>query len=181
MPASRVRQVTPYLEEVWEPVYGKTRSTDMVEILRASETLVGWKVTKRQTVSSQERARLSAEQFAEQLQSVQIQASDAFYDGHYPTVPGNDPVIVDGEVLTAEDGTVIRGGTMIRGRTEYNQKTKGMAHWDKGFVKERQKALAEEASRPVRNVKANLERVAGEVLPMRRFVANPRYDRKSAV
>ena len=45
----------------------------------------------------------------------------------------------------------------------------------------RQKAEKEMQSRPVRNVKANLEAMAGQVLPMHRTLLNPRVDRKSAV
>lgn len=171
VPRDRVRQVSAFVEEVWRPEYAKTRSTDMAEILRASQTLVGWQVTQR--VSASSRHRLTAEQFAEVLQSAQIQASDSFYAGYYETIPGNDAIEIDGKMLT--------GGTRVTSRTQYNAVTKGMVHWDRGFLEQRKAAEAEMASRPIRNVKANLERVAGEVLPMRRVLANPRYDRRSAV
>jgi hypothetical protein len=183
VPADRVRALTADVEEHWNPVYAKTTSTDMVEILRASQTLVGWTVVQRQTADSRLRARKyqSMEEFAEIAQRAQIQASDEFYNGIMETVPGNDPLIVDGEVLRASDGTIIRGTMITKGRKEYNTRTKGMAHWDVGFVKERMKAHDEMAARPIQNVRANLERTAGEVLPMRRILANRRYDRQSAV
>lgn len=172
VPRDRVRQVSAFVEEVWQPQYAATHSTDMVEILRASQTLLGWWV--RQRVAESARARLTAEQFAEVLQSVQIQATDAYLCGYYTTIKGNDPIVVDGKTLT--------GGTRITSRTHYREATKGYVHWsDKGFLEKRQAALAEEASRPIRNVRANLERVAGEVLPLHRKIANPRYDRRSAV
>jgi hypothetical protein len=173
VPRDRVRQVSAFVEEVFEPVYRKTDSTDLATILRTSQELVGWSVRQRASVSSQARHRLSAEQFVEVAQSAQIQASDAFYNGLLETVPGNDPFMVDGKMLK---GTII-----TKGRTEYNQRTKGFVHWDQGFVKERAKAQAEMESRPQRNVKAALERKAGEVLPMRRILANPRRDRMSQV
>ena len=107
------------------------------------------------------------------MQSLQIQASDAFYDDYYVTVPGTDTIEVDGKTLT--------GGTRIRSRTEYNEKTRGMMPWGPGVAEARQSAQAEMASRPVRNVARNLERMKGECLPMRRLLANPRRDRRSAV
>lgn len=171
VPRDRVRQVSAYVAERWSPVYERTRSTDMTEILRASQTQVGWEVRQERAASA--RARPSAEQFAEIVQTAQIQASDEFYAGYYETVPGNDPIEIDGKILT--------GGTRIASRTEWREKTKGMVVWDRGFWEQKQAAEAEMASRPVRNVRANLERMAGEVLPTRRLVANPRTDRTRAV
>jgi len=168
VPKDRVRQVSAFVEEVWAPEYGSTRSTDLVEILRASTTLVGWRVSQRLAVSA--KARMTAEQYAEVLQTAQIQASDAFYQGYYETIPGNDPIEIDGKVLT--------GGTRIRSRTHYNEATKGMVLWDKGGWELKQRAEAEMASRPVRNVRANLERLAGQVLPMRTPLNNPRFNKR---
>jgi hypothetical protein len=174
VPKDRVRQVSAFVEEVWAPVYATTTSTDLATILVVSQQQTGWTVTQRQSASSRQRARLSAEQFIEQLQSTQIQASDDWANGYYETIPGNDPIWIDGKRLTG--GTRITGG-----RREYAEKTKGMVLWDRGFIEQRNAAMAEMDSRPVRNVQRNLERVAGEVLPMRRLVANPRRDRRSAV
>jgi hypothetical protein len=147
-------------------------------------------VTQRQSQTTRARAPVSAEQFQEIAQSLQIQASDEFYNGIMETVPGNDPIVLDGEVLRGEatydaDGKmthdgIVRGTVITRGRSEYNERTKGMVTWDKGFLAQREAALREEASRPVRNVAANLDRVRGEVLPMRRLLANPIRDRRSA-
>lgn len=191
VPRERVRQVSAFVEDVWAPVYGTTDSTDLGTILRVSQQQIGWRVTQRQSASSIVRKRLSAEDFREVVQSTQIQASDAFYNGVYETIPGNDPIVLHGEILRGEatydrDGRmthdgIVRGTMIQHGRAEYNARTKGWVHWDAGFVAQRKAALAEEASRPVRNVRRNLERVAGECLPMRRLVTNPRYDRKSAV
>ena len=173
VPRDRVRQVSAFIEECWAPVYQRTDSTDLLTILRASETLVGWNVTQRQSASSRARRKIAAEQFAEQVTSLQIQASDEFYNGLLPTVPGDDPVLIDGKLL--------RGTVITKGRAEYEERTKGYCHWGAGFVKERIAAQAEMESRPVRNVARNLERMKGEVLPMRRLLANPRRDRRSAV
>lgn len=188
VPRNRVRQVSAFVEEVYAPVYARTDSTDLAEILRSSQQLVGWNVTTQQTSAS--RARRSVEEVVEIMQTVQIQASDEFYNGLLQTVPGDDPVIIDGKVLRGtptydaqgrmtHDG-IVRGTMITKGRTEYNKRTEGFVHWDKGFAKERERAIAEEASRPIRNVKRNLERLAGEVLPMRRVLSNPRYDRRAA-
>jgi hypothetical protein len=171
VPKSRIRQIDAYTEEFWKPVYAKTASTDVAEILRISQQHVGWTVTQQQTKAS--RARPSAEEVIEIAQSCQIQASDEIYNGYFETIPGNDPIWIDGKKLTG--GTRITGG-----RREYREKTKGFIHWDAGYVKERNAALAELDSRPARNAKANLERVAGECLPMKRLLANGRYDRRSA-
>lgn len=173
VPKDRVRQVSAFIEEVWQPVYRATDSTDIATILRISQELIGWTVRQRASVSSQARHRLSAEQFEEVALSAQIQASDEFYNGLLETVPGNDPFYFDGKLL---HGTII-----TKGRTEYNQRTKGFVHWDRGFDAQRQAAQAEMDSRPVRNVKRALEHTAGQVLPMRKLLANPRYDRQSAV
>ena len=143
-----------------------------MEILRASERLVGWNVTQR--IAASAKARMTAEQYAEVLQTAQIQASDALYNQYYETIPGNDPIEIDGMVVTG--GTRITGG-----RREYREKTKGFVHWDAGYVKERNAYQAAMDARPVQNVRRNLERVAGEVLPMHRKLTNPKFDRKAAV
>jgi hypothetical protein len=173
VPASRVRQVSAFVEEHWSPVYQKTDSRDMVEILRASQTQVGWEVRQRPAASTRARKYETAEQFVEIAQSAQIQATDEFYVGYYETIPGNDPIEIDGKVVT--------GGTRIGSRTAYNAATKGFVHWDAGFWEQKKRAEAEMASRPVRNVAANLDRVAGACLPMRRLLPNPRVDRTRAV
>jgi len=178
VPRDRVRQVSVYVEEHWAPVMRSTASTDLVQILLASQEQIGWQVTQRK--SQQARRYQSAEDFQQVLQTAQIQASDEFYVGYAETIPGNDPVILDGELLRARDGTVIRGGTQIRGRKHYRQTTKDMVLWDKGFMAQREAALAEEASRPVRNVKRAMEAVAGDVLPMWRATGiNLRRDRRA--
>lgn len=182
VPRDRVRSLNAFIEEHYAPIYQTTDSTDLAEILRASQTVVGWRVTQHVKKSAIAKAPMSAEQFYEHVQSLQIQASDEFYNQYLETVPGNDPVIIDGEYLRSSDGKIITGGTQIRhGRKEYQQKTKGFVHWDKGFLEQRDKALAELASRPLRNVKDALEKVAGEKLPMWRPTGvNARKDRVRA-
>jgi hypothetical protein len=199
VPANRVSQVGAYIEEVWAPVYRRTESADLVEILLASQEQIGWQVTQRESNDSRlaRKARQNAEEFVEVLQSAQIQATDEFYNGILETVAGNDPIILDGEILrgeatyeTNEDGSrgkmihdgIVRG-TMIRGgRKEYNDRTKGYVHWDKGAWEKHLAAEAEMASRPVRNVRRAMEAVAGEALPMWKPTGiNFRRDRRSAV
>lgn len=183
VPASRERQISAYVTESWAPVYAKTDSTDLATILISSQKLIGWQVTQRESQQSRQakKAAYNAEHFAEIAVRAQIQASDEFYAQYYETIPGNDVAIIDGEILRAKDGTPIRGGTQINSRKEYEAKTKGMIHWDRTHIEQRNAALAELDSRPVRNVAANLERVKGESLPMRRLIPNGRYDRGSAV
>ena len=168
VPSDRVRQVSAFVEEVWAPEYAKTDSTDMLEILRASETLVGWNVTQRLAASA--KARMTAEQYAEVLQTAQIQASDAIYDQYFETIVGNDPIEIDGKIFT--------GGTRIGSRNHYREATKDYIHWDAGYMAERQKAQADYATRPARNVRANLEATAGRVLPMRTVLNNPRFNKR---
>ena len=199
VPRNRERQISAFVMERWEPVYEKTTATNIFDILKASETLLGWNVTYQPVRARQ---RITNEDFIEIAQTCQIQARDDFYNQYYETIRGNDPVVIDGEILRGEavyeiledgsqgkmlhDGTV-RGGTMItKGRREYREATRGYIHWDKGFLKEHQAALAEEASRPMRNVQAVMESIAGEKLPMHRPVMtnaglNFRRDRRSAV
>ena len=199
VPRDRVRRVSAFIEERWTPVYAKTDSTDLIEIIRASQKQTGWMVAQHESAESRiaRRDRQNAEEFEQVLLTAQIQASDDIYNGYFETIPGNDPCVIDGEILRGQptyernaDGSrgkmihdgIVRGGTMIRGgRREYREKTKGMVHWDAGFLAERAKAQKEMESRPVRNVKANLEAMAGQVLPMHRTLLNPRVDRKSAV
>jgi hypothetical protein len=192
-PPNRVRQVSAYVEEHWSPVYAKTDSTDLATILVTSQQQIGWTVTQRESEQSRlaRRAQQNAEEFAEVLQSMQIQASDEFYNGILETVPGNDPIILDGEILRGEatydengkmthDG-IIRGTMITKGRREYNERTKGYVHWDKGAWEQHLKAEAEWCSRPVRNVRRALED-CNNALPLWRPVGiNFRRDRRSAV
>lgn len=195
-PHNRVEQVSAYVEAHWSPVYAKTDSADLATIIIASQTQIGWSVTERESEQSRlaRRAQQNAEDFIQVLQSTHIQASDAFYDGYYETIAGNDPVILDGEILRGEatyewnaDGTrgamthdgIVRGGTQIRGRQQYNAATKGMIHWDKTFAAQREAAQAEAASRPVRNVRRAMESYRGE-LPMHNAVGiNFRKDKRA--
>lgn len=199
VPADRTRLVSAFVEEHWAPVYTSTDSTDLATILLVSQKQIGWQVTQRESHQSRtaRRARQNAEDFVEILQSTQIQASDEFYVGYYETIPGNDPVILDGEILrgeatyeTNEDGSrgkmthdgIVRGGTMITGRKHYNSETKGFVQWDKGAWQEHLRVEAEMLSRPVRNVRQAMEAIAGEKLPMWRPTGiNFRRDRRSAV
>lgn len=218
VPKNRVRILSAFIQERWSPVYATTDSMDMGEILRASQTQIGWKVTQEQRSAycdcthatfeneggafvhkacGRSRKHLSDEQFMEQVVRQQIQASDEFYNGLIETVPGNDPVIFEGELLRGEavyetlpDGSrgkmlhdgIIRGTMITQGRREYRERTKGFAHWDAGFIEKRKAALAEEDSRPIRNVQRAMESVAGESLPTWRPVGvNFRRDRRSAV
>lgn len=194
VPSDRVRQISAYIEEHWSPVYASTESADLLDIILASQKQVGWSVTQRESEQSRlaRRAHQNAEEFVEVLQSAQIQASDAFYDGYYETIAGNDPVILNGEILRGEatydengkmthDG-IIRGGTQIRGRQQYDRATKNYVQWDKGAWAERERQQSEMESRPKRNVRRAMEAIAGEKLPMWSPTGmNFRRDRRSAV
>jgi hypothetical protein len=197
VPRDRTRQVSAYVEEHWAPVYASTESTDLAEILLNSQRQVGWTVTQRESQQSRlaRRAQQNAEDFIEICATAQIQASDEWANGYYETIAGNDPCVVDGEILRGEatyewnaDGSrgkmihdgVVRGGTMITGgRREYRAKTKGYVHWTKDDLPERARQQAAYDLRPVLNVRRAMESYAGE-LPMYRNVGiNFRKDRRA--
>lgn len=195
VPRDRTRQVSAYVSEHWAPVYEKTDSLDWATIVLASQKQIGWTVTQRESQQSRtaRRAQQNAEQFVEICASAQIQANDDWANGYFETIPGNDPVVLDGQILRGEatydengkmthDG-IVRGGTMItKGRREYNAKTKGFVTWDKGTWQKHIEAEAEYCSRPVRNVRRALEAVKGEKHPMWTPVGiNFKRDRRSAV
>lgn len=209
-----MRQVSAFIQEVWEPVYGTTDSTNFNDIVLASQKLIGWNVRQERRSAycdctkatfsreadgefihracGRARKHLTAQEFEQVLASMQVQPTDDFYNQLIETVPGNDPVIFEGKLLRGEpvydaqgrmvhDG-IVRGTMITNGRKEYNQRTKGYIHWDSGFLEKRKEALAEEASRPIRNVRRAMEAVAGEKLPTWRPVGiNFRRDRRSAV
>lgn len=190
-PHDRVRQVSAYVEEHWSPVYAKTESADLATILLNSQKQIGWHVTQRESEQSRlaRKAQQNSEDFIEVLQSCQVQASDAFYDGIYETIPGNDPIILDGQILRGEatydengkmthDG-IVRGTMITKGRAEYRERTKGFITWDAGFAAQREAAQAEYASRPVRNVRRAMEDCQN-ALPMYRNVGiNFRKDKRA--
>jgi hypothetical protein len=189
VPIERVRQVSATLEEVWEPVYRPIDSTDLFTLLHTQPELLGWNVTTRALTRARRYLRDEEE---ERIQSLQVIPSDAYYNGIYETIPGNDPIVLDGEVLRGTptynpDGSIkhdgiLRGTVITGGRAEYRRRTKGFVHWDKGFVAAREAAQAEMASRPVRNVRRALEATAARCLPTWQPVGiNPRRDRTRAV
>jgi hypothetical protein len=197
VPSDRVRQVSAYVEEHWSPVYDSTQSADLLEIILASQRQVGWAVTQRESEQSRlaRRAHQNAEDFVEVMQTCQIQASDEWANGYYETIAGNDPCVIDGEILRGEatyewneDGSrgkmihdgIVRGGTMITGgRREYRAKTKGYVHWTKDDLPERARQQAAFDARPVQNVRRALEDCQN-ALPMYRCVGiNFRKDRRA--
>jgi hypothetical protein len=143
----------------------------MAEAIRANTTVVEWEVIQKvrsphcdcvQATLDMEggklvhkecgraRRHMSDEEVVEHIQRLQIIPSDDFYNTDYPTIPGKDPIMVDGKWLRGEpvykdgkmvhDGLIRQSTRMTRGRREYREKTKGMVLWDKGVVKEQRKA-----------------------------------------
>lgn len=123
------------------------------------------------------RKRVEDADFAEHILRLQFAPSDDFYNMYYETIPGNDPVIMeDGKVLKGapkynrkgqmiHDGT-IRGGTQIRqGRRQYRTLTKNMVLWDKGVVKEREKAYAAEQKAWLTGVRPRMFKANKQMLP----------------
>ena len=197
VPADRSRMVSAFVEERWAPVYAATDSADLVTILLASQRQIGWSVTQHESQQSRlaRRSRQNAEDFVEVMQTCQIQASDEWANGYYETIAGNDPCVIDGEILRGEatyewneDGSrgkmihdgIVRGGTMITGgRREYRAKTKGYVHWTKDDLPERARQQAAFDARPVQNVRRALEDCQN-ALPMHRPVGiNFRKDRRA--
>jgi hypothetical protein len=89
------------------------------------------------------------------IASLQIQAmSDFDFEGHYPTIPGNDIARFKksdkpgkhgnkGDVVYASDGQPLRGGReIIGGRREYREATKDMLQWDNGTQRDIDRAAA---------------------------------------
>ena len=177
------------------------RFSGMAEAVRANTTVVGWRVTQRvrsphcdclkstlelengklvHKACGRARRHVSDEELAEHILSLSIAPSDDFYNCDYPTIPGKDPMTVDGKLLRGEpvyrDGKmihdgIIRKGTVIRhGRREWREKTKGWCIWDKGVVKEREKAYAAEQRKWIKGVRPLVEKVNKERLP--RIIGN---------
>jgi hypothetical protein len=175
VPKSRMRVVSAYVEEHFTPVYKEQESRNYHAILAAGMQLDGWIVEQKlrkqycdctnarlerdvdgklvHRACGRAKTRVADSEFAQHILNIQIAPSDEFYNTYYETIPGDDPVVLDGKVLKGtpvwkdgkmvHDGT-IRGGTqMTRGRREWREKTKGWVLWDKGVVKERDKAYAE--------------------------------------
>ena len=158
VPYSRERVVSPYIIERYKPVM-------------AGMQIVGWRVVQEprsqfcdclharwskeggemvHTACGRRRAPLTDAEIVEKVMTVQMQPSDAFYDGYYETIPGKDRGVVE--------GVEVVGGTRIRSRRDYQQKTKGWVHWDRGTPAAVEKALAEEK----RKCSAHLDRVIEE-------------------
>ena len=197
IPKSRMRVATQYVEEHFTPVYDTARFSGMAEAIRANTTVIGWWVEERartpycdcmqahlemqdgklvHAACGRARAHIDDAEFVEHIQRLQFAPSDDFYNTYYPTIPGNDPVIIDGKVLkgapkydergrVVHDGT-IRGGTQMRGgRAEYRHRTKGMALWDKGFVKERAAAYKASQDAWIKGVRPRMFKANKQMLP----------------
>jgi hypothetical protein len=122
------------------------------------------------------RRHMSDEEFVEHIQNLQIAPSDQFYNIQYPTIPGTDPYIMpDGRPLRGEpvykdgkmvhDGIIRKSTHMTGGRREYKQKTKGWTHWDRGGLKERDKAYAAEQKKWLTGVRPRLEKWDKQHMP----------------
>jgi len=180
-PAGRVRLASRYVEERWSPVYAKTDSEVISEIVAAGQTLVGWKIVQSprapycdctsatftkegdefiHLTCGRGRRHLSDQEYIEQVQSLQIQVSDEWANGFYETIPGDDFVMTSAG--PAKGGTRITGG-----RAEYRRKTKGFIHWDKGFLQQRAKAQDAEQSKWKKGVRPLVEKLAAQILPHR--------------
>ena len=181
VPYSRIEVLSPYVEAHWRPVYGTTNSENLAEIARVGQTIVGWKITLKERSEYCEchnarfeltekgsvhakcgrgRAALTDEQFVEHVQSLSFGVTDDFYNTFYMTIKGNDSI--DTPAGPAKGGTRITGG-----RAEYNQKTKGMVHWDDGFMRERGLAEAREKKDRQESVTRHAEVFTKKFFPRR--------------
>lgn len=196
VPYSRVRQVSRYVEEHYAPVYDVPQFSGLAEAMRANTTVVAWTVTQVarsphcdcakarlnmeagtlvHKACGRARRRVSDEEFAEHLARLQFIPSDDFYNTDYPTIPGKDPIVVDGKVLRGEpvyrdgkmvhDGIIRQSTRMTRGRREWREKTKGMVLWDKGVVKERQKAYDKVQADFIAGVRPRMFKADKQMLP----------------
>lgn len=175
-PKDRVRQVSPYVQERWMPVYAKPQNDSIAEAVRCAQTIIGWTVTQHEYTAhcdcehatfvvdrgklihkdcgrTAKRMGEHAEDFAEHIQTLQLAPQDQYLNGFYPTIPGKDSIMTPrGE---AKGGTRITGG-----RAEYARKTAGMVHWDHGTPAARVQAEKAEAAKR----EANLRKVAEQNL-----------------
>jgi hypothetical protein len=189
VPISRVRQVSRYVEEHYAPVYESPEGKTYAQVMATGPVLTGWNISQApraphcdclhakhewdgselvHRACGRARRHMSNAEFVEHIQTLQFAPTDEIYNRYYETIPGNDPVLINGKVLKGEakydaagkmvhDGT-IRGGTRITGgRAEYNHKTKGMVHWDKGVVKEREKAYAASQKKWIDGIRPRIE------------------------
>jgi hypothetical protein len=158
VPLSRERVVSPYILERYSPVMAgmeivgyrviQEPRSQFCDCLSARWSREGGTMVHVQC--GRRRAPISDEQIIEKALSIQMQPSDAFYDQYYVTIPGNDKGVVD--------GMEVKGGTRISSRREYNERTKGWVHWDKGTPAAVDKAVKEEKEQR----KANVARVVEE-------------------
>jgi hypothetical protein len=179
-PASRVRQVSRYIEEHWSPVYATTDSKNFQQILKASQTLVGWRIEQKarsphcdcgqatleqgpdgklvHKACGRAKAPVSDDDIVEHIQSLSFAPADDFYNTFYPTIPGNDAIMT-------EKGPAKGGTQMTGGRREYREKTKGWVQWDAGVVRERDKAYAAEQKAWIDGVRPRVEKDSKQLLP----------------
>jgi hypothetical protein len=122
------------------------------------------------------RAHKTDEEFIEHIQRLQVAPADDFYNASYPTIPGTDPFIMeDGKPLRGEpvyengkmvhDGIIRKTKTIRGGRAEYKRVTKDMVLWDKGVIKEREKAYAAEQKAWIDGVRPRMFKADKQMMP----------------
>jgi hypothetical protein len=179
------RQVSRYVEEVWTPAYATTKSENIADIIRAGQTLVGYRVSER-AVSPQcdcENAKFTvidgelahgkcgrpmayigaehSEDIAEHVRSLNIAQADDNYNDFYPTIRGTDSVMTPAGPA--------KGGTRItRGRAQYRERTAGMVHVDgsaENYVFQRNLAEGQERKRLKDQVPVHAEQFVKRFFP----------------
>jgi hypothetical protein len=160
VPYSRERVVTPYILERYLPVM-------------EGMTIVGWRVVQearsqfcdcRHAVWEKEgdqrvhlacgrrRAPLTDAEVIEKALTVQMQPSDAYFEGYAISIPGKDTAVLDGQVVT--------GGTYVQSRKHHRTLTKDFVFWDKGTPREVDRAMAEQKKKREAKLARDVERKA---------------------
>ena len=170
-PKERSRALTPDIEERWAPVYGKTNSTDIMEILRVSSQQIGWNVSYHERnehcdctkatfnenniheTCGRAHAPVSNEDFVQQIQSLNYAPADQIYNRFYPTIKGTDYIMT-------ENGPAKGGHRITGGRSEYRRVTKDMVHRDSGFLAARKKAESDEKAAQKEKIREHATRVS---------------------
>ena len=188
VPAKRREQISPFVEERWEPVAvsfdpDEVSVEQMAQHLFAGDLPVAhWRVTQHVTIK-QSWTSLSEVERQEVLQSIgqYHRHEDHIYNGYYPTIRGTDVAhhepgqpgmkafqggralrgrpSFDADGRMTHDGT-IRGGTEIRGgRREYREKTKGYEPMGPGWFAHVERIRAGQQAKRDAEHKTKLEKI----------------------
>jgi hypothetical protein len=181
VPANRARRLNAFVEERWSAVNATLpEDATLAEVLTFAQNgvipVIGWRVTQH-VAMRRSFADMTSEEIRQHVLSLQQAPDDAYLNGYYPTIAGNDVAhyrsgatgmdahrggaVVKGQPTfdangrMTHDGTV-RGGTEVRGgRSAYREATKGYEAFGPGWFRDVDKIKADKAAK--RNRQTELE------------------------